>query len=175
MFSAKTYVEDVMQDCFVSSQQGKKKGEAFRVSSMPYCPFYDIVESATFRTESFEMDMYTETGTAIHENFQRYLPRAHFKHDAVGDWECTKCKKHYTLCHMPKACSCGGHEFVYQEHQYTLTRYGVTLSGHTDFLLQPDGDHFIVVDFKTTGMKYFTPYMKRFLPFAHNEIGRAHV
>ncbi len=134
----------------------KAREPAFRVSSLPYCPIYNLYEQHHSTQEyPYSMGFYTNLGTAVHSLMQEFIP--HLSNIKVfGNWQCRLCKKplnhkfhtdakkeYKTSCTVASNKDCWPHvEYVELE----LSWRG--LSGHTDMLLLIDGKWYLV-DFKT--------------------------
>jgi hypothetical protein len=147
----------------------EEERNSFRVSSLPYCPIYDIYSTfKVTRQKKFTESFYTEIGTAVHNAIQNHL----FKIDPAvpfGNWQCknvleektsdskltsTQCTYTLPMCSLKDALKkhkcphkkkdCKKH-LTYKEIEVKWKN----LSGHIDTVFKYKGKT-ILVDYKTT-------------------------
>jgi hypothetical protein len=146
-----------------------KRVPQFRVSSLPYCPLYNLYQSLSQdQVQDYSTSFYTSVGTAIHETIQKHMALVDDK-IPFGTWQCSRelkssaeesrkttiqCThempwmtlhdaKNKIVCpHGKKGC---GNALSYKE--LTLEYKGI-LSGHTDMLIKV-GKKTILFDIKT--------------------------
>lgn len=146
--------ERLLRNMLINLQQLKQPSTRpieFRASGLPFCGIKRFLLDE--RGESYNMDHYTTTGTAIHETLQKWLPFGDYKAAIYGDWECSACGKVKASCTLPmKSCKCGADvPWKYKELSVTYRK----LSGHIDLVLELNTTpvSYIIVDFKTTDME----------------------
>lgn len=124
----------------------------FRTSGLPFCPIKSFLLSD--RKESYSMDHYTSTGTAIHETLQKWLALGDYKQHMYGDWQCSSCGKKKKMQLMPEVCTCRSNsaQWIYKEISISYKK----LTGHIDLILQLNFTgkiRYVVIDFKSTDME----------------------
>jgi len=146
--------ERMLRDMLLNLQTLKRSSTRpieLRSSGLPFCPIRSFLLKKP--EESYEMDHYVSTGTAIHETLQKWSPRGDYSRFLFGNWECSECERAKTFCTLPKQCKCSPHaEWLYKEIHIQHKK----LSGHIDLIFQL-GDkapyRYVVIDFKSTDME----------------------
>ena len=156
-------IEDILVRTIntIHQETNLNKPKEFRVSSFPHCAMMDLYDRFAPKEESYKMDFFTGSGTAIHEAIQKWIPNLLKDCGEVkpfGDWLCKdkkcgwKSKKPIAQpSHCPK---CKG-EVKYEEICYHDTNPDGTKRefGHQDFGLQWVADKSLTgLEFKTTGI-----------------------
>lgn len=149
-----TIAERIFGDMLGNLQTLKDKSDRpieLRSSGLPFCGLKKFILDE--RGESYSMDHYTSTGTAIHETLQKWFPKGDYKKYIFGDWKCEACNRVKKFQKLPSSrCKCGESKgWKYQE----LSLKYKSLTGHVDFILElPTAPvSYLVVDFKTTDME----------------------
>jgi hypothetical protein len=167
------FVPDIMyvMKSIASSSFVENEKLSFRVSSLPYCPLYDIYSAfKSTRKKSYSESFYTSVGNAVHSAIQSHL----FKIDPsipFGNWICTNTLKSKSTNNLLQEAKC-----TYQLNKLSLKEalkqhkcpHGKSdckkyltykelelewkgLSGHVDTIFKIKGK-IVLVDYKTTGM-----------------------
>lgn len=125
--------------------------QEFRCSSLPFCPIRTFL-GLSKGEDSYRMDHYTISGTALHELMQKWLPRTlQGSRRSFGAWKCEDCTLHIEPCLKPRECpKCKGRRLKYEEVLISFKG----LSGHVDYLYEWSKGQFVIIDFKSTSLMY---------------------
>lgn len=152
------------------------KRKQFMASNFPYCPILETLyffDPKVKEKISYMMNFYYKQGTAIHDNFQNFLPIADrsLSQNVIGIWKCTKCgdtvgsnkepKSYPSISYLKnhrKKCL-GAYE--YKEINIRLGKY---LNCYVDDLYKV-GKNYYVMEHKSIGDKYVNDAnYKKYLP-----------
>lgn len=125
--------------------------ESFRCSSLPFCPIRNFLQMKK-REDSYGMDFYTLTGTALHELMQKWMPLTEQARNRVfGGWDCMACGVMHDPQPMPRECpACKAHVSKLKYREVSVSYNG--LSGHVDFLYEWSRGQLVLPDFKSTSL-----------------------
>lgn len=158
-----TIGEKLLGDILLNLKNLKQRSNRpieLRASGLPFCGLKRFILDD--RQESYTMEHYTSTGTAIHETLQKWIPFGDYRQYMFGDWQCLECERVKKWQTLPGKCKCGQENWKYKELSISYKK----LTGHIDLVLKLPTTpvSYIVVDFKTTDMhkkrasRYWDPH-----------------
>lgn len=157
--------------------------DEFRTSAQPHCSLLRILGGMPDGEDAFQSDFYFKSGDAIHEVFQTHMPLANLAGARVwGHWICSCGLTTEVPDFQPLACAgCGleGKRLRYGEVTVRWNRQGwngegddpAGMSGHIDMIIWHPEMGWLLIDFKSAGLHYFTEARyASYLPFKKNVV-----